>query len=184
MSTVIRGLQWSRPRSQLSYALFFELSILTRNVEHLCTKHITNVSTIATTWLDSQTCGAAAGYKGVCAGHGTKLWRCKSSCQVFAEPKARRRARALSWGWVWTKSNPNLRDDVQKLDLRCDVFEASGHVTIKPSICNGVRFINPTSTQWKFSVLPRELCILFMERTETKEIRFDRCTEVSKRHSR
>ena len=28
----------------------------------------------------------------VCAGHGTELVRCKSSHQVFAEPKARRRA--------------------------------------------------------------------------------------------
>jgi hypothetical protein len=31
---------------------------------------------------------------GVCAGHGTELVRCKSSQQVFAEPKIRRRARA------------------------------------------------------------------------------------------
>ena len=31
---------------------------------------------------------------GVCAGHGTELTGRKSPCQVFAEPKARRRARA------------------------------------------------------------------------------------------
>jgi hypothetical protein len=32
----------------------------------------------------------------VCAGHGTELARWKSSRQVFAEPKARKRARASS----------------------------------------------------------------------------------------
>jgi len=32
----------------------------------------------------------------VCAGHGMKLERCKSSYQVLAEPKVRRRARATS----------------------------------------------------------------------------------------
>ncbi len=36
---------------------------------------------------------------GVCAGHGTERARCKSSCQVLAEPKARRRARASTVRW-------------------------------------------------------------------------------------
>ena len=36
----------------------------------------------------------------VCARHGTELKRWKSSCQVFAEPKARRRARASPRGGV------------------------------------------------------------------------------------
>jgi hypothetical protein len=31
---------------------------------------------------------------GVCARHGTELVGCKSPCQVFVEPKARRRTRA------------------------------------------------------------------------------------------
>jgi hypothetical protein len=35
----------------------------------------------------------------VCARHGTERARCKSSCQVFAEPKARRRARASTVRW-------------------------------------------------------------------------------------
>ena len=38
----------------------------------------------------------AAAEFNVCAGHGTELARWKSSRQVFAEPKARRRARASS----------------------------------------------------------------------------------------
>ncbi len=32
------------------------------------------------------------------------------------------------------KLNAKLRDDEQELDMRCDVVEASGHVTTKPSI--------------------------------------------------
>ena len=38
--------------------------------------------------------------RSVCAGHGTGLAGCKSPRQVLAEPKARRRARALSRGGV------------------------------------------------------------------------------------
>ena len=44
----------------------------------------------------------AAAYGGVCVGHDTKLERCKSSYQVFAEPKVRqwqgRRREAASEG--------------------------------------------------------------------------------------
>ena len=36
----------------------------------------------------------------VCPGDGTELMGWKSPCQVFAEPKARRRARASSRGGV------------------------------------------------------------------------------------
>ena len=35
----------------------------------------------------------------VCARHGTERARCKSSCQVIAEPKARKRARAPTTRW-------------------------------------------------------------------------------------
>jgi hypothetical protein len=76
----------------------------------------------------------------VCAGHGTKLERWKSSHQVFAEPKVRRRARASSRDGVWRKSNPKRRGDEQERDMRCDVDGASGHVTTKPSICTGSAF--------------------------------------------
>jgi len=71
----------------------------------------------------------------VCAGHGALLHRWKSYGQVFAEPKARRRARALPRGGVWRKPNPKLRGDEQKPDMRRDASGASGHVTAKPSIC-------------------------------------------------
>ena len=33
-----------------------------------------------------------------------------------------------------------MRDDEQELDKRCDVGGASGHVTIKPSICIRLTF--------------------------------------------
>jgi hypothetical protein len=72
----------------------------------------------------------------VCAGHGALLRRCKSYGQVFAEPKARRRARASPRGGVWRKSNPKLRGDEQKPDRRRGVSGASGHVTAKPSVCD------------------------------------------------
>src|SRR5688572_30173822 len=71
----------------------------------------------------------------VCAGHGALLSRCESDCQVFAEPKARRRARASSRGGVRRKSNPKLRGDEQKPDMRRGAPGASGHMTAKPSIC-------------------------------------------------
>ncbi len=41
-----------------------------------------------------------------CARHGTDRAGWKSPCQVIAEPKARRRARASSRGEVWRKPNP------------------------------------------------------------------------------
>ena len=56
------------------------------------------------------------------------------------EPKVSERTRALSRGRVWRKFNAKLRGDEQKLDMRCDVAEASGHVTMKPSIRNWAAF--------------------------------------------
>jgi hypothetical protein len=55
-------------------------------------------------------------------------------CQVLAEPKARRRARASSRGDVWRKPNPNVRGDEQEPDRRCGTPGTSGHVTTKSSI--------------------------------------------------
>jgi hypothetical protein len=77
---------------------------------------------------------AGACEKPVCARHGTELVGCKSPRQVFVEPKARRRARAQSRGWVWRKSNPKARGDEQEPDMRCGTLGTSGHVTIKSSI--------------------------------------------------
>jgi hypothetical protein len=74
---------------------------------------------------------------GVCAGHGTKLGRWKSSCQAVAEPKASERARASPRGGVWRKPNAKLRGDEQEPDTRCDTSGTSGHVTAKSSICIG-----------------------------------------------
>ena len=54
---------------------------------------------------------------------------------MFAEPKARRRARASSRGGVWRKSKAKSRGDEQKPDTRRDASGASGHVTAKPSLC-------------------------------------------------
>jgi len=70
----------------------------------------------------------------VCARHGTELTGWKSPCQVIAEPKARRRARAPSRGDVWRKPNPNVRGDEQEPDRRCGTPGTSGHVTTKSSI--------------------------------------------------
>src|SRR5215475_6183715 len=94
---------------------------------------------------------------GVCAGHGTELARCKSSRQVFAQPKARRRARASSRGGVWRKPNPKMRGDEQEPDRRCGTPGTSGHVTAKSSMRAGVCFINPAPTHRKLWVLPREV---------------------------
>jgi hypothetical protein len=74
---------------------------------------------------------------GVCAGHGTELTGCKSPCQVFAQPKARRRARASPRGGVWRKPNPKMRGDEQEPDTRCGTPGTSGHVTVKSSMRGG-----------------------------------------------
>jgi hypothetical protein len=44
-----------------------------------------------------------------CARHGTERARCKSSCQVFAEPKARIRARASTVRWSLKGLRRNTR---------------------------------------------------------------------------
>ena len=72
-------------------------------------------------------------------------WRGESPLiQVFAEPKVSEKARALPRGRVWRKPNAKSRGDEQELNMRCEVFGASGQsrpreafgsVTAKPSIC-------------------------------------------------
>ena len=68
--------------------------------------------------------------------------------------------------------------------MRCDVFGASGHVTIKPSICN-------RDTFYKLGVYARKVkcltsgCLHCVEgATDTRAILCDHNTEVSRRHSR
>ena len=75
-----------------------------------------------------------AGEFAVCARHGTERARWKSSRQVKAEPKARRRARASPRGGVWRKPNPKARGDEQEPDTRCGTSGTSRHVTAKSSI--------------------------------------------------
>jgi hypothetical protein len=120
---------------------------------------------------------------GVCAGHGTELARCKSSRQVFAQPKARKRARASPRGGVWRKPNPKMRGDEQEPDTRCGTPGTSGHVTVKSSMRAGVYLINPASTHRQLSALPREICLLSARRTEGQAMGPDRHTEVSRGHS-
>jgi len=81
------------------------------------------------------------------------------------------------------KPNAKLRGDEQEPDTRCDTSGTSGHVTTKSSICIGVCFINPASTQRPFRVLPREICLLFAG-TERGAIRAHRQAEVSRGHRR
>jgi len=100
------------------------------------------------------------------------------------EPKASERTRALSQGRVWRKCNAKSRDDEQKLDMRCDVFEASGHVTIKPSIHNWDTFYKSSVYAMKVKYLTPGGLHNVEGSTEIEEIQFDRCAEVSRRHSR
>jgi hypothetical protein len=86
----------------------------------------------------------------VCAGHGRELVGWESSCQELAEPKARRRARASLRGGVWRKRNPKMRGDEQESDRRCGTLGASGHVTVKPSFCGGVCFVNLALVHGRF----------------------------------
>jgi hypothetical protein len=125
---------------------------------------------------------APAGDECVCARHGTDRAGWKSPCQVFAEPKARRRARASPRGGVWRKPNPRARGDVQEPDSRCGTPGTSGHVTAKSSIRTGVCFINPASTRGTICVLPWEISRL-SERTGWRATGTDRPGEVSRGRS-
>jgi hypothetical protein len=95
----------------------------------------------------------------VCAGHGTERARGKSWRQVFAQPKARQRARAPPRGGVWRKPNPQMRGDAQEPETRGGTAGTSGPVPAKSSMRGGMCFINPASTHRKRSVLPREICM-------------------------
>lgn len=67
--------------------------------------------------------------------------------------------------------------------MRCDVFGASGHVTIKPSICN-------RGTFYKLGIYARKVKCLnsgglhcVEGTTDARAILHDRGVEISRRHS-
>ena len=119
----------------------------------------------------------------VCARHGTERAGWESPCQVIAEPKARRRARASSRGGVWRKPDPEARGDEQEPDMRCGTPGTSGHVTAKSSIRGGVCFMNPASTRGTICVLPWEIARLSV-RTGSRATGSERPGEVSRGQSR
>jgi hypothetical protein len=125
----------------------------------------------------------------VCAGHGTKRGRWKSSGQVVAEPKASERARASPRGGVWRKPNAKLRGDEQEPDLRCDTSGTSGHVTAKSSICiGGVFYQSGVCAATGSCLTPGDLHAVRMKprpvRTERGAIRAPWQAEVSRGHRR
>ncbi len=127
--------------------------------------------------------GAVFAPSSVCAGHGTKLERCKSSYQVYAEPKVRRRARASSRGGVWRKPNSKLRGDVQEPDLRCGTPGTSWHVTAKSSICLwGVLYKSGVYAVKVSCLTPGGLHVV-QGSTDAEVIQPDRHAEVSRGHS-
>jgi hypothetical protein len=122
---------------------------------------------------------------GVCARHGTERARCKSSCQVFAEPKARRRARAstVRWGLEEAQSKRAGRRTGTGYEVWCTRDERARDCEVLHP--QGVHFINPASMRGPRCVLPWEICRLSRSKgTEGGAIRSDRSAEVSRGHSR
>ena len=68
--------------------------------------------------------------------------------------------------------------------MRCDVSEASGHVTMKPSICNRLTFYKSGAYAMKVKCLTLRDLWCVEGATDNGEIRCDRIAEVSRRHSR
>ncbi len=68
--------------------------------------------------------------------------------------------------------------------MRCDVFEASGHMTIKPSIHNRDTFYKSSVYAMKVKCLTPGGLHDVEGSTEIEEIQSDRYAEVSRRHSR
>jgi len=120
---------------------------------------------------------------GVCARRGTERARCKSSCQVFAEPKARKRARASTarWGLEEAQSKRAGRRTGTGYEVWCTRDErARDREVLHPQ--GGVLY---KSGVYARNVLCRTLGDLpVVEETEGGEIRSDRPAEVSRGHSR
>jgi hypothetical protein len=121
----------------------------------------------------------------VCARHGRERARCKSSCQVFAEPKARSRARAST-----------VRRGLEEAPSKCagrrtgtgdEVWHtrderARAREVLHPQ---GVCLIHPASRRGTFGVLPWEICWWSRRRrTEGGESRAERPAEVSRGYRR
>jgi hypothetical protein len=121
----------------------------------------------------------------VCARHGTERARCKSSCQVFAEPKARSRARAstVRWGPEEAPSKHAGRRTGTGYEVWHTRDErARDREVLHPQ---GVCLINPAPTRGTFGVLPWEICRLSRSKgTEGGAIRPDRSAAVSSGHRR
>ena len=68
--------------------------------------------------------------------------------------------------------------------MRCDTSGASGHVTIKPSICTWGVFYKSDVYAMKVKCLTPGGLYCVEGATDTGAIRRDRSAEVSRRHSR
>ena len=93
----------------------------------------------------------------VCARHGTERARCKASCQVVAEPKARRRAQAstVRWGLEEAQSTRAGRRTGTGEEVWCTRDErARAREGLPPP---GVSCIHPVSTRGTCWVLPWEI---------------------------
>jgi len=78
-----------------------------------------------------------------------------------------------------------MQGDEQEPDLRCGTSGTSGHVTTKSSIRNwGVLYKSGVYALKVTYLTLGDLYSVFEIRTEAGVIRSDRCTEVSRRHSR
>jgi hypothetical protein len=100
---------------------------------------------------------------GVCARHGTEQARCKSSCQVIAEPKARSRARAsiVRWGLEEAPSKRagrRIGPGYKVWDTRDE--RARDREVLHPQ---GVYLIHPASMRGPLCGLPWEICRLSQE---------------------
>jgi hypothetical protein len=94
----------------------------------------------------------------VCARHGTARARWKSSCQVIAEPKARRRARASTVRWG-AKEAPSTRAG-RRPGTGDEVWHTRDERARDRDVLHpqGVCLINPASRRGTCWVLPWESC--------------------------
>ena len=75
-----------------------------------------------------------------------------------------------------------MRGEGHEPDMRCGTVGASWHATAKPSIHNGLCFINQAPMHRRYDSLPREISGVSPHGTEGGVILPDRPAEVSRRH--
>ena len=80
--------------------------------------------------------------------------------------------------------SPDLRREGQEPNMRCDVFGASGHVTIKPSICKRDTFYKLGVYAMKAKCLTPGGLHVVPRGTDVGVIQRDRQAEVSRGRSR